>query len=195
MCVAVLLIPPPRGEGGRPKAGRVGGSSRKEHVRTLRALLPPVTSFATLTTCHPKSELRSYRPHEGEGERGVSDRVIPREGESGSIQYAGALQFITGALEYRGLRLRGRRRVLPRQVRRSHQKLIDRPRAQPPLPDRPDDERLAAAHVAGGEYVRPRGLIVCGIGPHICRAGRDRRQASSKRPPAPDAKPIPINRL
>ena len=30
----------------------------------------------------------------------MSDRVIPREGESGSIQYAGALQFITGALEY-----------------------------------------------------------------------------------------------
>jgi hypothetical protein len=194
MCVAVLLIPPPRGRvAGRRPVGWGAPAAKNMFAHSVRYSHPSHRSLRSRRATLRASFAR-IDPTRGR-ERDVSDRVIPREGESGSIQYAGALQFITGALEYRGLRLRGRRRVLPRQVRRSHQKLIDRPRAQPPLPDRPDDERLAAAHVAGGEYVRPRGLIVCGIGPHICRAGRDRRQASSKRPPAPDAKPIPINRL
>jgi len=67
------------------------------------------------------------------------------------------------------LRLRGARGVAPtrkcggyaarfrdddqytslRQRSRSHQELIDGAGAEAPLPDRPDDERLAAAHVAG----------------------------------------------
>src|SRR6202022_5182241 len=54
-----------------------------------------------------------------------------------------------------------------REVRRPHQELIDRPRAEAPLADRPDDERLSAAHVAGGKHVRPRGLVISGVGPHI----------------------------
>src|SRR5712672_2873122 len=58
-------------------------------------------------------------------------------------------------------------RQLSRQVRRCHPQLVDRPRAEAPHPDRPHDERLAAAHVAGGERVGPRGLIVGGVGPYI----------------------------
>src|SRR5207245_8816055 len=52
------------------------------------------------------------------------------------------------------------KKKLPRQIRLPHQKLIDGPRAEAALADRPHHERLAAAHVAGGEHVRPRGVIV-----------------------------------
>ena len=40
---------------------------------------------------------------------------------------------------------------LPRQHRRAHQRLVDGSRALAALADRPDDQRLAAAHVAAGE--------------------------------------------
>jgi hypothetical protein len=54
-----------------------------------------------------------------------------------------------------------------RQIRRAHQKLADGAGAEAAFADRPDDERLAAAHVAGGEHVGPRGLIIRGVGPRI----------------------------
>src|SRR5260370_22080141 len=58
-------------------------------------------------------------------------------------------------------------RKLPRQVRRSHQEPVDRPRAQATLADRPDHQRLAAAHVARRKHVRARGLIVGGVGADV----------------------------
>ena len=61
----------------------------------------------------------------------------------------------------------GAKEQSPRQVRRPHQELVDRPRAQTAFADRPDHERLAAAHVAGGEHIRHRGLIVRCVGAHI----------------------------
>jgi hypothetical protein len=57
--------------------------------------------------------------------------------------------------------------TLPRQIRLPHQKRVDRARAQASLADRPHDERLPAAHVAGGKHVRPRGLVVGHVGAHI----------------------------
>ena len=49
----------------------------------------------------------------------------------------------------------------------SLQKLIDGAGANAPLPNRPDDERLAAAHVAGGKHLSQRGLVIGGVGPHV----------------------------
>src|SRR5713226_6386676 len=43
---------------------------------------------------------------------------------------------------------------LSRQLGKSHQELIHRARALSAFPDRPDDERLAPAHIAGGEHFR-----------------------------------------
>ena len=44
--------------------------------------------------------------------------------------------------------------ALPRQRGRSHQELVDRVRALAAFADRPHHQRLAAAHVAGGEHLR-----------------------------------------
>ena len=41
----------------------------------------------------------------------------------------------------------------PRQRRRSHQELVDGARSLAAFADRPDHQRLAAAHVAGGEHL------------------------------------------
>ena len=46
-----------------------------------------------------------------------------------------------------------------RQRRRSHQELVDRMGALAALADRPHHQRLAAAHVAGREHLRQRGLV------------------------------------
>src|SRR5665213_1695860 len=59
-------------------------------------------------------------------------------------------------------------RPLARQLARSHQEFVDRARALAPFADRPHDERLAAAHVAGGEHAIDAGAVVVGAGP---RAG------------------------
>src|SRR5882724_224376 len=59
------------------------------------------------------------------------------------------------------------RKRLLRQARRPHQERIDGPRAEAAFADRPDDERLSAAHVAGGEHFSQRGLVVGGVGAHI----------------------------
>ena len=40
-----------------------------------------------------------------------------------------------------------------RQVRRSHQEFVDGARALAAFADRPDHQRLAAAHVAGGKHL------------------------------------------
>src|SRR5580700_12131924 len=53
---------------------------------------------------------------------------------------------------------------LTRQQRRSHQKLVDRVRGLAAFADRPDDERLAATHVAGGKDLVERGAVVVGRG-------------------------------
>jgi hypothetical protein len=42
----------------------------------------------------------------------------------------------------------------PRQETRVRQEFVDRAGALPAFADRPDDERLAAPHVAGGKYFR-----------------------------------------
>src|SRR5436853_2524272 len=55
----------------------------------------------------------------------------------------------------------------PRQIRRPHQEPVDRLGAEAALADGPDHERLAAAHVAGGEHVGTRGLVVDEIGADI----------------------------
>ena len=59
-----------------------------------------------------------------------------------------------------------------RQGGRSHQELVDRVRGLAALADRPDDQRLAAPHVAGGEHLRHRRLIASRCRPRRCRAGR-----------------------
>src|SRR5690606_31339218 len=48
----------------------------------------------------------------------------------------------------------------------------DGTRALPALTNRPDDQALAAAHVAAGEYVRFTGLVVVGIGVDIAAVGQ-----------------------
>ena len=68
--------------------------------------------------------------------------------------------------------------VLPRQVRRAHQELVDRVRGLAAFADRPHHQRLAAAHVAGGEDLRVRGLVRRRCRPSRCRAGRARARAS-----------------
>src|SRR6185437_7985864 len=50
-----------------------------------------------------------------------------------------------------------------RQRRRAHQERVDRMRALASLAYRPHDERLPAAHVAGGENLRHAGSVVVGI--------------------------------
>src|SRR5271166_3459583 len=57
--------------------------------------------------------------------------------------------------------------LLSRQETRTHQELVDSASTLPAFADRPDDERLAAPHVAGGEQLRNRGAIVDGIGADI----------------------------
>src|SRR5665213_752122 len=65
-------------------------------------------------------------------------------------------------------------RPLARQLARSHQEFVDRARALAPFADRPHDERLAAAHVAGGEHAIDAGAVVVGAGPRIAaRVARD----------------------
>ena len=57
-----------------------------------------------------------------------------------------------------------------RQHRRAHQRLVDRARGLAAFADRPDDQRLAAAHVAGRiEPVDP-GPVVAVVGGDIGRA-------------------------
>src|SRR5262249_54423696 len=51
-----------------------------------------------------------------------------------------------------------------RQGCRSHQALVDRPRALAALADGPDDQRLAAPHVARGKQVGYAGLVVLHAG-------------------------------
>src|SRR5439155_8824170 len=108
------------------------------------------------------------------GERG-SRSALADKGQGGarphSVSYAGLTRVCINLRESLAnkmdCRVKPGRRVSPRQVRRSHQKLIDGAGAEAPLPDRPDDERLAAAHVAGGKHFWQRGLIICGVGAHI----------------------------
>jgi hypothetical protein len=57
--------------------------------------------------------------------------------------------------------------ALPRQIRRPHQEPVDRLRTQPAFADGPDHQRLAAAHVAGGEDVGARGLVVDHVGADV----------------------------
>src|SRR5262245_57932883 len=54
-----------------------------------------------------------------------------------------------------------------RQKARTHQELVDRAGALPPFTDRPDDQRLAAPHVAGGEEFGDRGPVVDRVGADI----------------------------
>src|SRR5471030_3522429 len=65
--------------------------------------------------------------------------------------------------------------VSARQRGAAHQSLVDRPRALPAFADRPDDERLTAAHVAGGEQLGNRGLVVLNVGGDV--AARIERHA------------------
>src|SRR5665213_3284040 len=68
----------------------------------------------------------------------------------------------------------GRYGPLARQLARSHQEFVDRARALATFADRPHDERLAAAHVAGGEHAIDAGAVVVGAGPRIAaRVARD----------------------
>jgi hypothetical protein len=48
----------------------------------------------------------------------------------------------------------------PWQAARTHQEFVDGVGALPPLADRPNHERLAAPHIAGGEQLGNRGAIV-----------------------------------
>ena len=54
---------------------------------------------------------------------------------------------------------------LARQRRLAHQILVHRVRRLPAFADRPDDQRLAAAHVAGRKHFWVRGLVVVGRWP------------------------------
>src|SRR5262245_60883358 len=56
---------------------------------------------------------------------------------------------------------------LPRQIRLPHQEQVDRPRAEPALADGPDDEGLAAAHVACRKHLGKRGLVVVEVGADV----------------------------
>ena len=69
-----------------------------------------------------------------------------------------------------------------RQDARAHQMLVDRARRLAALADRPDDQRLAAPHVAAGEDLVDRGLVVAGVGQRRCRAGRGRRRDLASKP-------------
>src|SRR3954451_5526023 len=50
--------------------------------------------------------------------------------------------------------------ISARQGGRAHQEFVDRAGALPAFADCPDDERLAAPHVAGGEDPRHRTLVI-----------------------------------
>ena len=61
-----------------------------------------------------------------------------------------------------------------RQEGRAHQELVDRAGALPSLADRPDDQRLAAPHIARGEQFRHRGPVIERIGRDVAaRVERD----------------------
>ena len=87
---------------------------------------------------------------------------------------------LTGAVL--SLPTRGRDKLLPRQIRLPHQERVDRAGAQAAFADRPHHQRLAAAHVAGGEHVGQRGLVVRACWRARCRAGRDRPPSIFNRP-------------
>src|SRR5262249_42718680 len=53
---------------------------------------------------------------------------------------------------------------LARKRRAAHQALVDGAGALAALADRPDDQRLAAPHVAGSEQLGNRGLVVIDVG-------------------------------
>src|SRR4030095_1371787 len=57
--------------------------------------------------------------------------------------------------------------VLPRQERLAHQEQVDRARALATFANRPHDERLSAPHVARGEHLRHRRLVVVGVCPDV----------------------------
>src|SRR5512139_3059969 len=54
-----------------------------------------------------------------------------------------------------------------RQVRRSHQELVDRVRRLAPFANRPDNKGLATPHVAGSEYLRHRRPVRRGVSADI----------------------------
>src|SRR6266480_273005 len=66
-CDATCLSPPAPLWGGSARSAGVGVAHGVREKFRLRKQPPPVTLFASLTMCHPKSELRSSRPHKGEG--------------------------------------------------------------------------------------------------------------------------------
>ena len=92
----------------------------------------------------------------------------------------------------RGDRIRGEGRavLLARQFGRSHQKRVHRTRALPALADRPDDERLAAAHVARREDLRDRRRV--GLRASVSRR-HCRARPSSRR--TPRAATVPARRI
>ena len=70
------------------------------------------------------------------------------------------------------------------QTRRTHQEFVDRPRRAAALGDRPDDQRLAALHVAGGEHAAARSSSSGRRARRCrdrCRPRRGRRAAGSSR--------------
>src|ERR1700730_15173770 len=71
--------------------------------------------------------------------------------------------------------------VLSRQRRRSHQERVDRPCTKPAFADGPDHQRLAAAHVAGGEHFWQRGLVVAHLGADVAALAEQERRMISAR--------------
>ncbi len=53
------------------------------------------------------------------------------------------------------------------QLRAAHQRQVDRARALTPFANRPDDQRLAAPRVAGGEYLGHRRAVVVDVRAHV----------------------------
>src|SRR6188768_2608867 len=56
---------------------------------------------------------------------------------------------------------------LPRQVGLAHEEFVDGVRRLAAFADGPHHERLAAAHVAGGKHLRPRGAVVELVSLHV----------------------------
>src|SRR6266542_5052839 len=74
-----------------------------------------------------------------------------------------------------------------RQEARPHQEFVDRAGALPAFADRPDDQRLAAPHVAGGEDRGYRGLIIERVGGDIAaRVELDPGLVQHPRPARPE---------
>ena len=151
---------------GEPIAAPAGRSD--DFAWPRRGVAPPGTDPVATTTTNPVPVYQPTPPPTaapaitpGARPGTTADAPPPRPPRGSSVPPAAA------ASKLRLLPVLALISLSARQRRRSHQELVDRVRALAAFADRPDDQRLAAPHVAGGKHLVDRRAIVVGVGAHI----------------------------